>query len=302
MNEKVVLNIRQVQKKFGKFEALKNITFQVRQGEVFGFIGPNGAGKTTTIRAILGIIQADAGEIQIFGKEAWKNRVNIHRHLAYVPGDVYLWPNLTGGEIIDLLLKMNGDRHTERTDFLIKKFDLDPKKKARTYSKGNRQKVALIAAFSQNANLYIFDEPTSGLDPLMEEAFQEEVLNLKKQGRSILLSSHILSEIEKMCDRIGIIRKGEIIEQGRLDDLRHLTRTQFTVMTKNDASDIREINGVHTVKLDQQNPKKIYFSADTDAIEEVMQFLTGKVIVGIQSTPPTLEDLFLRYYKQDTGE
>jgi ABC-2 type transport system ATP-binding protein len=302
MDEKVVLDIQQVQKKFGKFEALKNITFQVHQGEVFGFIGPNGAGKTTTIRTILGIIQADAGSVQLFGEDAWKDRVKVHQRLAYVPGDVYLWPNLTGGEIIDLFLKMNGDKHTDRTDLLIQKFDLDPKKKARTYSKGNRQKVALIAAFSQNADFYIFDEPTSGLDPLMEEVFQEEVLNLKNQGKSILLSSHILSEVERMCDRIGIIRKGEIIEQGTLDDLRHLTRTQFTVTTKTDASDIREIDGVHTVKLDQQNPKKIYFSADTDAIEEVMQFLTDKVIVGIQSTPPTLEDLFLRYYKQDAGE
>lgn len=301
MSEEIVLDIKNVQKKFGKFEALKDITFHVNKGEVFGFIGPNGAGKTTTIRTILGIIKATSGTATIFGDDVWKKRVQIHQRLAYVPGDVYLWPNLTGGEIIDLFLKMNGEKHSTRTDELIKKFDLDPRKKARTYSKGNRQKVALIAAFSQKADFYIFDEPTSGLDPLMEEVFQDEVLYLKEAGKSILLSSHILSEVERMCDRIGIIRKGSIIEQGTLDEMRHLTRTQFTVITKIDAQDVKDISGVHTFEVDQGNSQKIHFSADGDAIESIMKFLTDKTILSIQSTPPTLEDLFLGYYKQGSN-
>lgn len=301
MSEEIVLNIEKVQKKFGKFEALKDITFHVNKGEVFGFIGPNGAGKTTTIRTILGIIKASSGKATVFGDDVWKERVQIHQRLAYVPGDVYLWPNLTGGEIIDLFLKMNGEKHTAKTDELIKKFDLDPKKKARTYSKGNRQKVALIAAFSQDAEFYIFDEPTSGLDPLMEEVFQSEVLDLKSRGKSILLSSHILSEVERMCDRIGIIREGTIIEQGTLDEMRHLTRTQFTVITKENAQDVQKIDGVHTFNVNQSNSQKVHFSADADAIETIMKFLTDKTILSIQSTPPTLEDLFLGYYKQSSN-
>lgn len=301
MSEEIVLNIEKVQKKFGEFEALKDITFHVNKGEVFGFIGPNGAGKTTTIRTILGIIKASSGKATVFGDDVWKERVQIHQRLAYVPGDVYLWPNLTGGEIIDLFLKMNGEKHTAKTDELIKKFDLDPKKKARTYSKGNRQKVALIAAFSQDAEFYIFDEPTSGLDPLMEEVFQSEVLDLKSRGKSILLSSHILSEVERMCDRIGIIREGTIIEQGTLDEMRHLTRTQFTVITKEDAQDVQKIEGVHTFSIDKSNSQKVHFSADADAIETIMKYLTDKTILSIQSTPPTLEDLFLGYYKQSSN-
>lgn len=302
MNAKKVLDVQQIQKNFGKVQALRNVTFQVNRGEVFGFIGPNGAGKTTTIRVILGIIKASAGKATMFDQDVWQNRVAIHRRLAYVPGDVYLWPNLTGGEIIDLFLKMNGEKHSKRTDELIERFDLDPKKKARTYSKGNRQKVALIAAFSQNAECYIFDEPTSGLDPLMEEVFQKEVLKLKNEGKAILLSSHILSEVERMCDRIAIIREGIIIEQGTLDEMRHLTRTQITVTTKDDAETVKNIPGVHAFEVDQRNPKKISFSVDKDAISEVMKILTEKNILAIQSTPPTLEDLFLRYYKQDANQ
>lgn len=217
LNQNVpILHIDHLQKNFGKFHALKNITFDIYPGEVFGFIGPNGAGKSTTIRTILGILRASGGRATIFGKDVFKDAVEIHKRIAYVPGDVYLWPNLTGGEIIDLFLKLGHSRHTLKTDELIKKFQLDPTKKARTYSKGNRQKVALIAAFSTKADLYIFDEPTSGLDPLNEEIFQKEVFNLKETGKAVLLSSHILSEVEKMCDNIGIIRNGEIVETGSL--------------------------------------------------------------------------------------
>ncbi len=230
--DKTILEIKNLKKNFGKFSALKDITFNVHRGEIFGFIGPNGAGKSTTIRVLLGILKKSSGDVTIFGNDVWKDTVEIHKRLSYVPGDVYLWPNLTGGEIIDLFLKMNNNKHSSRTDELIKKFDLDVTKKARTYSKGNRQKVTLIAALSTDAELYIFDEPTSGLDPIMEEVFQQEVIDLKNSGKSILLSSHILSEVERMCDRIGIIREGKIIETGTLDEMRHLTRSQIIVSTK----------------------------------------------------------------------
>ncbi|AMV66945.1 ABC transporter, ATP-binding protein [Pediococcus damnosus] len=300
-----ILSVKHLQKKFGKFAALKDVTFDVHSGEVFGFIGPNGAGKSTTIRTLLGILRASGGSATIFGKDVWKDSVRIHEHLAYVPGDVYLWPNLTGGEIIDLFLKLNHQRHTSRTNDLIKQFELDPGKKARTYSKGNRQKVALIAAFSTDADLYIFDEPTSGLDPLNEEIFQKNVLALKLQGKSILLSSHILSEVERMCDRIGIIREGQIIETGTLTEMRHLTRTLITVQTRQALPDLSATQDVHNFKRSDNTPNKASFSVDSDKMDKVMQTLASLEIIVLQSTPPTLEDLFLRYYqkgKQGDGE
>ncbi|MFD1472385.1 ABC transporter ATP-binding protein [Companilactobacillus mishanensis] len=292
-----VLHIDHLQKKFGKFEALKNVSFDVYPGEVFGFIGPNGAGKSTTIRTLLGILRANGGTATIFGQDVFKDSVSIHKRLAYVPGDVYLWPNLTGGEIIDLFLKLGGSMHSQKTDDMIKRFQLDPTKKARTYSKGNRQKVALIAAFSTDADFYIFDEPTSGLDPLNEEYFQKSVLELKKQGKAVLLSSHILSEVEKMCDRIGIIRKGEIVETGTLAEMRHLTRTVIEFKTIDPAPELGSMPGVHNV-VTQANGLQT-FSVDSDHMTEVMDYLAGKQIVSLQSTPPTLEDLFMRYYNTD---
>lgn len=292
-----VLHIDHLQKKFGKFEALKNVSFDVYPGEVFGFIGPNGAGKSTTIRTLLGILRANGGTATIFGQDVFKDSVSIHKRLAYVPGDVYLWPNLTGGEIIDLFLKLGGSMHSQKTDDMIKRFQLDPTKKARTYSKGNRQKVALIAAFSTDADFYIFDEPTSGLDPLNEEYFQKSVLELKKQGKAVLLSSHILSEVEKMCDRIGIIRKGEIVETGTLAEMRHLTRTVIEFKTIDPAPELGSMPGVHNV-VTQTNGLQT-FSVDSDHMTEVMDYLAGKQIVSLQSTPPTLEDLFMRYYNTD---
>ncbi|ANK58904.1 ABC transporter ATP-binding protein [Loigolactobacillus backii] len=294
-----VLEIKHLQKKFGKFQALKDITFDVKEGEVFGFIGPNGAGKSTTIRVLLGILRGTGGKATIFGQDVWRDSVKIHARLAYVPGDVYLWPNLSGGEIIDLFLKLNQQKHTAKTDALIKQFELDPTKKARTYSKGNRQKVALIAAFSTDADFYIFDEPTSGLDPLMEEIFQQNVLALKKQGKSILLSSHILSEVERMCDRIGIIRDGRIIETGTLDDMRHLTRTVITVKTQENLADFAQLPGVHNFKIDERTTNKASFAVDSESIGAIMVALAPRQIVSLQSTPPTLEDLFLRYYNRD---
>ncbi|AYM02047.1 ABC transporter ATP-binding protein [Levilactobacillus yiduensis] len=289
-----VLQINHLQKKFGHFQALKDITFDVRPGEVFGFIGPNGAGKSTTIRVLLGLIRATGGTASIFGQNVWTDSVAIHQRLAYVPGDVYLWPNLTGGEIIDLLLKMNGTAHSAKTDELIKQFGLDPTKKARTYSKGNRQKVALIAAFSQNADFYIFDEPTSGLDPLNERIFQDAVMALKQQGKAVLLSSHILSEVERMCDRIGIIREGQLIETGSLADMRHLTRTMVTV-TLGDDFDVTTLPGVHGVEAGHA-PHEWQFSVEAEHLSTVMATLAQHQIAALQSTPPTLEDLFMHYY------
>lgn len=298
---KVVLHVDHLGKKFGKFEALKDINFDVYSGEVFGFIGPNGAGKSTTIRTLLGILKASTGNATIFGDDVWRDSVKIHKRIAYVPGDVYLWPNLTGGEIIDLLLKLGGNRHSQKTDDLIKEFSLDPSKKARTYSKGNRQKVALIAAFSTDADFYIFDEPTSGLDPLNEEIFQRNVQELKGAGKSVLLSSHILSEVEKMCDRIGIIREGKIIETGTLDEMRHLTRTVIKVKTANSLSGMEAIGGVHGFELSDDRLQAT-FSVDSESMQSVMAELVSRRIISIQSTPPTLEDLFMRYYNDKSSD
>lgn len=292
-----LLKINHLQKKFGKFEALKDIDFAIYPGEVFGFIGPNGAGKSTTIRVLLGILKASGGSATIFGQDVWQDSVAIHQRLAYVPGDVYLWPNLSGGEIIDLFLKMNGERHSAKTDALIKKFELDPRKKARTYSKGNRQKVALIAAFSTDADFYIFDEPTSGLDPLNEQTFQDEVLALKQQGKSVLLSSHILSEVEKMCDRIGIIREGTLVETGTLAEMRHLTRTTIDVQTQQATPELATLPGVHGLTA-KHGENHVNLAVDADQLTAVMQYLTAHQLVTLTSTPPTLEDLFMRYYAQ----
>ncbi|MCL2088710.1 MAG: ABC transporter ATP-binding protein [Oscillospiraceae bacterium] len=216
---KYSVEITNVSKTFGRTNALRGIDLSVGEGEVFAYIGPNGAGKSTTIRILLGILKASEGEAKIFGKDAWKDAALIHRNVAYVPGDVNLWPNLTGGEVIDLFVNLRGTHNKTLRERLVKDFDLDPSKKCRTYSKGNRQKVALIAAFASDVDLYILDEPTSGLDPLMEQVFQECVLEQKNKGKSIFLSSHIMSEVERLCDRVGIIIKGELVEVGTLDQL-----------------------------------------------------------------------------------
>lgn len=290
-----VLTVNHLQKKFGKFTALKEINLTLHAGEVLGFIGPNGAGKSTTIRTILGMLRPTAGTVQVFGQDAWRDAVSIHQRLAYVPGDVYLWPNFTGGQTIDLLLKMSGQQHNAKTDDLIKKFALDPSKKNQTYSKGNRQKVALIAALSSDVALYIFDEPTSGLDPLNEIVFQQEISRLKAAGKAILLSSHILSEVEKTCDTIAIIRQGQIIEAGELAALQHLTRINVTVTSDQDLTALGQLPGVHQF---QQQSGATNFAVDTDQLQTVLQALAAKKLAAIQIAPPTLEDLFLRYYDQ----
>lgn len=295
-----LLKVTNLSKKFGKFTALDKINLEMNEGEVVGFIGPNGAGKSTTIRVLLGILKATDGEVKIFNKDAWQDAVEIHKNIAYVPGDVNLWPNLTGGEVIDLFVKLNGTSNKARREELIRKFDLDPSKKCRTYSKGNRQKVALVAAFSSDADLYILDEPTSGLDPLMEKVFQECVMDVKRQGKSVLLSSHILSEVEKLCDRVSIIRQGKIIESGSLSELRHLTRTQMLVETKMPITGLNELEGIHEIEVSEHG---VSFQVDTEQMDAVIKHISPFGIVKLESAPPTLEELFMSHYvgAKDTG-
>ncbi|MBS4201890.1 ABC transporter ATP-binding protein [Bacillus sp. FJAT-49732] len=294
-----ILETSNLTKRFGNFTALDGVNIEVNEGEIFGFIGPNGAGKSTTIRVLLGILKATEGAAKIFGFDAWKDAVEIHKRIAYVPGDVNLWPNLTGGEVIDLFVKLRGSNHKNRREELIQQFDLDPTKKCRTYSKGNRQKVALVSAFSSDADLYILDEPTSGLDPLMEKVFQECVMDAKKAGKSVLLSSHILSEVEKLCDRVGIIREGKIIETGSLNELRHLTRLNLIVETKQIMTTLHELKGVHDIVRKEQF---LSFQVDSEELDSVMKYISQFGIVKLESTPPTLEDLFLRHYEGSRGE
>jgi ABC-2 type transport system ATP-binding protein len=289
-----LLKVTDLTKKFGTFTALDGVNLKVNEGEIYGFIGPNGAGKSTTIRILLGILKATEGEAKIFGKDAWTDAVDIHKRIAYVPGDVSLWPNLTGGEVIDLFVKLRGGNNQSRREELIRKFDLDPTKKCRAYSKGNRQKVALVAAFASDADLYILDEPTSGLDPLMEQVFQECVKDVKSQGKSVLLSSHILSEVERLCDRVGIIRQGKIIETGTLSELRHLTRTHLLVETKQPITGLHECRGVHDIVEKAQG---FSFQVDTEELDNVIRHVSQFGITKLESAPPTLEDLFMRHYE-----
>lgn len=281
-------------KRFGKFTALDGVNLEMNNGEIYGFIGPNGSGKSTTIRVLLGILKASEGEAKIFGKDAWNDAVEIHKQLAYVPGDVNLWPNLTGGEVIDLFVKLRGSNNKSRREELIQRFDLDPSKKCRTYSKGNRQKVALIAAFSSDADLYILDEPTSGLDPLMEKVFQKCVIDAKTAGKSVLLSSHILSEVEKLCDKVSIIRQGEIIETGTLRELRHLTRTNLLLETRQPINSLSKVKGVYEIEEKEQ---ALSFQVDTEELGNVIKYVSQFDVMKLESTPLTLEDLFMRHYE-----
>ncbi|WP_339230255.1 ABC transporter ATP-binding protein [Oceanobacillus sp. FSL K6-2867] len=289
-----ILKATGLTKRFGNFTALDGVDMELNKGEVYGFIGPNGAGKSTTIRILLGMLKATAGEAHIFGKDVWKDAVELHKQIAYVPGDVNLWPNLTGGEVIDLFMKMRGAKNRGKKEELMKRFKFNPTKKSRTYSKGNRQKVALIAAFASDADLYILDEPTSGLDPLMERIFQECVQEAKEAGKSVLLSSHILSEVERLCDRVGIIREGQIIERGTLDELRHLTRTNLTIQTKELITTLDEFPGIHNLEKEGHN---LSFQVDTEEMDAIIRHISQFGIVKLESAPPTLEDLFMRHYQ-----
>jgi len=287
------VEINNLSKQFGKFQALKNINLEVAEGEVFAYIGPNGAGKSTTIRVLLGILQASAGEVKVFGKDAWKDAVEIHKRIAYVPGDVNLWPNLTGGEVIDLFVRLRGKHDKALRERLIRDFNLDPTKKCRTYSKGNRQKVALVAAFASDVDLYILDEPTSGLDPLMEQVFQDCVMEQKNKGKGVFLSSHIMSEVERLCDRVGIIREGQLVEVGTLDDLRHLTSYTMTVSTERPIEGLDKLDGVYDIVVE---PAGVKFQVNTDKMGMVISHMQPYGITKLESTPPSLEELFMRHY------
>jgi ABC-2 type transport system ATP-binding protein len=282
-------------KTFGSTRALNGVDLTVERGEVHGFLGPNGAGKSTTIRVLLGLLRKDAGEATLFGGDPWRDAVPLHRRLAYVPGDVSLWPNLTGGEAIDLLSELRGRPNQRRRDELVERFQLDPTKKCGTYSKGNRQKVAIVAGLAADVELFLLDEPTSGLDPLMETVFQDVVRHLRDDGATVLLSSHILAEAEALCDRVSIIRDGRIVESGTLAELRHLTRTSIHVLTRQPLGALEELPGVHDLTFDDGR-RSARFEVDTASIGGVVALLGGHGVVALTSTPPTLEELFLRHY------
>jgi ABC-2 type transport system ATP-binding protein len=284
-------------KTFGACRALDGLDLTVGTGEVHGFLGPNGAGKTTTIRILLGLLRADGGDVRLLGGDPWRDAVALHCRLAYVPGDVALWPKLTGGEIIDMLGSLRGDLDPVRRSELLERFALDPTKKVRTYSKGNRQKVALIAALASSAELLVLDEPTSGLDPLMEAEFQSCIREVKAQGRTVLLSSHILAEVEVLCDRVSIIRAGRTVQAGTLAEMQHFTRTSITASTSRPAVGIEAMAGVHNLVADDS---RIHFDVDTDELDGVLARLVGFGILTLTSQPPTLEELFLRHYGERT--
>ncbi|MFD4559594.1 ATP-binding cassette domain-containing protein [Streptomyces sp. NPDC058469] len=290
------ITVSGLHKSFGKTHALTGLDLDVETGEVHGFLGPNGSGKSTTIRVLLGLLHADSGAAQLLGRDPWTDAVELHRRVAYVPGDVTLWRNLSGGEVIDLYGKLrDGLDKTRRAD-LIDRFELDPTKKGRTYSKGNRQKVALVAAFASDVDLLILDEPTSGLDPLMEEVFQRCVEEERDRGRTILLSSHILSEVEELCDRVSIIRKGRTVESGSLSDLRHLTRTSVTAELVGAPNGLTSLPGVHDLDVAGH---RVRLQVETDQLNAVLRALSESGVRSLTSKPPTLEELFLRHY-QDT--
>ncbi len=284
---------RGLTKHFGATRALAGLDLSVAAGEVHGLLGPNGAGKTTTIRILLGLLRADGGQARLLGGDAWRDAVALHRCLAYVPGDVDLWPNLTGGETIDLLARLRGGADPARREMLCERFDLDPTKKARTYSKGNRQKVALIAALASPVELLLLDEPTAGLDPLMEAVFQQCIREARAEGVTVLLSSHILAQVEVLADRISIIRLGQIVETGTLAQLRHLTRTTIVADTAEPAGELARLPGVH--ELEQRNGHS-RFEVDADHLDTTMRRLAEHGVRSLVAHPPTLEQLLLRHY------
>jgi polyether ionophore transport system ATP-binding protein len=291
------ISISGLVKTFGPTRALDGLDLEVRTGEVHGFLGPNGAGKTTTLRVLLGLLRADAGTARLLDGDPWRDATRLHRRLAYVPGDVTLWPSLSGGEVIDLLGRLRGGLDPKRRSELLDRFDLDPRKKARTYSKGNRQKVALIAALASDVELLLLDEPTAGLDPLMEARFRDWInAEERARGRTVLLSSHILSEVEALCDRVSIIRAGRIVESGTLTELRHLTRTSITAELAGPPDGLVELAGVHDLVLDGN---RVQFQVDTAQLNEALARLSAAGIRSLTSQPPTLEELFLRHYQTD---
>jgi len=285
--------INGLRKTFGSFAALDGLDLEVDQSEVHGFLGPNGSGKSTTIRVLLGLLRADGGRAELLGGDPWSDAATLHRRLAYVPGDVSLWPSLTGGEVIDLLGRLRGGLDESRRAELIERFELDPSKRCSTYSKGNRQKVALVAALASDVELLLLDEPTSGLDPLMEEVFTDCIDRFRGDGHAVLLSSHILAEVERLCDRVSIIRSGRTAESGTLAELRHLTRTAVAAELEAVPRDLSTLPGVHDLLVEGN---RVRFDVDTDHLGEAIARLSAAGIVSLTSTPPTLEELFLRHY------
>jgi len=293
------ISLRDVVKTFGPTRALDGLDLEVATGEVHGYLGPNGAGKSVTIRTLLGLLRQDSGEVRLLGGDPWADAVELHRRIAYVPGDVSLWPNLSGGEIIDYFARLRGDLDPSKRNDLIERFELDPRRKAGTYSKGNRQKVALVVALSSSAELFLLDEPTAGLDPLMETVFQECILTMAGEGKTVLLSSHILAEVEKLCDRVTIIRHGRAVLSGTLDDLRTTTRTTMTISTERPVDGLQTMDGVHAIRTDGAT---VRFEVDSNAIDPVLKRLVTFGVRSLVSQPPTLEELFLRQYGEDLTE
>lgn len=293
------ITTRALTKSFGSVTALAGLDLEVTAGEVHGFLGPNGAGKSTTLRVLLGLVQRDGGEVQVLGLDPWRDAVELHRRLAYVPGDVSLWPNLTGGEIIDLLGRLRGGLDEARRDLLIERFDLDPTRKGHAYSKGNRQKVALVAALSSAAELLLLDEPTSGLDPLMEATFRSCLADEKATGRTVLLSSHILSEVEAVCERVTIIRDGVTVETGDLASMRHLRAISVTAEVLSTVEDLGTIQGVHDFEHDK---RVLRMKVDHEALASVLAVLATSGVTDLTCQPPTLEELFLRYYDGSSNQ
>jgi ABC-2 type transport system ATP-binding protein len=291
----VAIEVAGLRKDFGRTRALDGLDLSVAHGEVHGFLGPNGAGKTTTLRILLGLLRADAGTATLLGGDPWREATALHRRVAYVPGDVTLWPNLTGGEVIDLLGRLRGGLDSKRRAALLERFDLDPSRRTRAYSKGNRQKVALIAALASGAELLILDEPTAGLDPLMEAAFREAVEELRRDGTTVLLSSHILSEVEALCDRVTIIRAGRVVETGALADLRHLTRTWIDAELAGPPPALDGLAGVHDLDVEGS---RVRCQVEGSALDEVLRLLTSAGVRSLVSRPPTLEELFLMHYER----
>ncbi|MFI6949208.1 ATP-binding cassette domain-containing protein [Streptomyces sp. NPDC050422] len=293
------ITVAGLHKSFGRTHALDGLDLTVESGEVHGFLGPNGSGKSTTIRVLLGLLRADSGAAQLLGRDPWSDAVELHRHVAYVPGDVTLWRNLSGGEVIDLYGRLRGGLDDARRADLVARFELDPTKKGRTYSKGNRQKVALVAAFASDVDLLVLDEPTSGLDPLMEEVFQSCVAEARDRGRTVLLSSHILSEVESLCDRVSIIRQGRTVETGSLAGMRHLTRTNITAELVDSPNGLAQLPGVHDLDI---RGRQVSLQVDTDKLDAVIKSLSASGVRSLISTPPTLEELFLRHYTADAEQ
>ncbi|CAL9526943.1 Multidrug efflux system ATP-binding protein [Streptomyces sp. enrichment culture] len=290
------ISVSGLHKSFGRTRALAGLDLAVETGEVHGFLGPNGAGKSTTLRVLLGLLRADSGAARVLGRDPWADSVELHRRLAYVPGDVELWPNLTGGEAIDLLARLRGGLDRGRRAELVERFDLDPTKKGRAYSKGNRQKVAIVAALASDAELLLLDEPTAGLDPLMEVVFQDVIGEAKAAGRTVLLSSHILAQVEKLADRVSIVRSGRTVQSGTLGELRHLTRTTIEAETERPATGLDALPGVHDLRTLDAAGGRIRFAVDGGRVDAAVRKLTEFGIRGLVSHPPTLEELMLRHY------